>query len=97
MIKIINYPQDLKAAHELIDVLIAELNEQHTHAIEEEDERVIQVHSIPSPHDAIFHTSFAEIHGCNGGSQRDCATAEAGGVGFQTDCPRGVPSPSYRE
>ena len=87
MLKVINYPQDLKAAHDLIDLLVQTINEVNDNNFDG-DVPSTGIHSIPSPHDAIF----CPPAGLNGGTQRD---AQDGGVGFRVGGGDGVPSPSY--
>lgn len=89
MLKVINYPQDLKAAHDLIDLLVQTINEVNDNNFDG-DVPSTGIHSIPSPHDAIFCTPA----GLNGGTPNDSNT-EDGGVGFRVGGGDGVPSPSY--
>lgn len=90
MLKVINYPQDLKAAHDLIDLLVQTINEVNDNNLDG-DVPSTGIHSVPSPHDAIFSAPA----GLNGGTQRDSEDARDGGVSFRVGGGVGVPSPSY--
>ena len=90
--RILNYPQTIEGCHDLIKILVAELNE-YENDCDDEMERDI-LHSLyqqgafeikgitPSTDDNKFSTPS----GCNGGTQRD------GGVGFMNFEGAGVSS-----
>lgn len=94
--RILNYPQTIEGCHDLIKILVAELNE-YENDCEEEMERDI-LHSLyqqgafeikgitPSTHDNKFTMPFDHPAGINGGTQRD------GGVDFMNFEGDGVPS-----
>lgn len=85
--RILNYPQTIEGCHDLIKILVAELNEYAEFVLNDyEGVSEDRKDSSPSTHDNKFPQPFVAPAGINGGTQRD------GGVDFMNFRGDGVPS-----
>ena len=70
--RILNYPQDIEGCHDLIKILVAELNEYAEFVLAEEEPVGAEKDSVRSAGDTFFSANFLN----------DCAGAN-GGVNFE--------------
>ena len=91
--KLINLPQSVEACHDLIRILIQELNEYSEFVLTDGYEK----EHIPSTDDNKIPISFCAPSGVNGADQSTAECHRDGGVGFMNFEGCGVPSTHGKE